>query len=622
MQLRGCVVAALLVLGPILPKHARAYNIYVKAPDGSVSIAATAVWKIARKGLTFGKATEILNVNSLNTYPDYPELGFDTPENRATAEATATQINSLVHSAHEQGKKALLWSYEIENPPVLIAKHPELACGKGTGWYEYRQGDPRYEVNGLCLYKKGAREFIQKRFDEIFRRCPDVDGILFSLHESATRPIFGHCNACKGKSVADKIADTANLLDDCIRKAMQKVRPGKIPANYAREHGLAYAYAMGDAAKTAQVVEGLARIKRETPVIIRAGLGDYFEFMLTSPLLRRDPWEFPGIDTKGLAERNNHPFILDGLAGTRHLDNPACLPVYNGTATQRDFQAAHCSSLVGWGYARTRTTGETTAFRLNALDIDTAAALLVNPGLDVHRFAEAWYSRELDVTPDAARILTRIVIRAYVIDVLSTSVNGVNFPLVADGGVRGDPARWNRGWWERPGHHFGSRIAVIRPETDQMSAVYGFGENRYGFGPEGRKVKMTPEEKLAYILKEKAEAVALALGSLREAKKLPPETPAKLRREVLDQCELAVWFARAREAQARAFWTWWFFPETPSSSLRRLYRQYETVLAQPIPDGYTMSAGEIKDDERQNPYWGKDLFERTAPGFPLPENSR
>ncbi len=621
-----CTAVTLLPL--LLADPLAAYHIFTVGADGQVSISATAVRKIARKGLMFGKGSEVYNVNDLNTYPDYPELGFDTPENRATSDAVAAEINSAVQSAHEDGAKALLWSFEIENPPVLVAKHPDLACGPGTGWYERRDGDRTYKVNGICIYKKGAREFIQKRFDEILRKCPDVDGFLFSLHESATRPWYGSCDACKEKTVADKIADTANMLHECVREAMHKVRPGKEPVDYVREHGLSYAFASGNPEKMQQVVDGLTRIDPAVPIVVRPGLGDYFEFMILNPLIRRDELEYPNEAVKGLAERDAHPFIVDGAAATRQLDGPACVPVDSGLALQDYFRAAKCKSLAGWGYTRTRTTGETTCFRLNALTVDTAHALMVDPDLDIRGFTRRWYENEMDLNPQAAAVFADIVIRGYAIDVLTTCVNGTNFPLGATGdwrratgdyrGTQGRPDEWDSGWWKGTSQHFGTRTSVLWPKDDEEPCVYGFGSTASGL-PAAIRTRKTLDEKLAYILYEKRLGVILARASLSQMLSLKGKMADELYNKAADQCKLALWFARAREAQARAFWTWWFRPETPAQVISGYYADYEKILAEPIPDGFTMSSGEIKDDALNNRYWGKSRFEAGASGFPFPK---
>lgn len=606
-----------------------AYHIYTLKPDGGARIHATAITKIARKGLMFGTGTEIYNTNSLNTYPDYPELGYDTPENRAISDATAAEINKLVESAHEDGRKALLWSFEIENPPILVAKHPELSCGPGTGWYQYHDTDKRYPVHGLCVYKPGTREFVQKRFDEIFRKCPDIDGILFSLHESASRPWLGRCEACADKSASDRIADTANLVHECVRAAMRKVRPGKEPVNYAREHGLSYAYAAGEAGKMQEVVDGLERIDRSIPVIVRPGLGDYFEFMILNPLIRNDRLEFPGSQVQGLGERCSRPIVIDGAAATRQLDNPACIPAYSGVPLQRYFRAARCPSLAGWGFTRTHGTGETTALRLNAILIDSALALMADPDLDLREFAAGWYEREMDLKPEAASVVADIIIRAYAIDVLSTCVNGTNFPLGATKdwrlptgdyrGARGRPDQWDTGWWAVTSRHFGTRTAALWPTDDEEPAVYGFGAERYGFGPEAAFARKTAREKLDYILMEKQLAVMLARANLAQARSLEGAIDAELYRKIADQCELALWFARTRQAQSRAFWTWWFLPEIDPETIGEYYRHYDAVQAEDIPNGLTMSARDIKDDDWENRYYGRKRFEAGVSDFPFPE---
>lgn len=626
---RAAVLRVLVtLLFVLLSDPLNAYNIFTVGADWRVSIHATAVRKIARKGLMFGQANEIYNVNDLNTYPDYPELGFDTAQNRTTSDAVATEINAAVTSAHEDGRKALLWSFEIENPAVFVAKHHELACGPGTGWYQYRDGDKPLKVNGICVYKKGAREFIQRRFDEILRKCPDVDGFLLSLHESATRPWYGSCDACKDKTVADKIADTANMLHQCIREAMHKVRPGKEPVDYVREHGLAYAFASAKPEKMREVVDGLVKIDPAVPIVVRPGLGDYFEFMILNPLVRHDELEYPGDHIAGLAERDAHPFILDGAAATRQLDGPACIPVHSGPALQDYFRAAKCKSLAGWGYARTKTTGETTCFRLNALTVDSATALMVDPNLDLRDFTQRWYEGEMDLSPEAAAVFADVVIRGYAIDVLCTCVNGTNFPLGATGdwrsstgdyrGIRGCPSAWDSGWWKGTSQHFGTRTGVLWPRDDDEPCVYGFHSDS-GCPREVVRVKKSADEKLAYILYEKRLGVLLARASLAQILSLNGKIADDLYNKAVDQCKLALWFARAREAQARAFWTWWFRPDIPARVISDYYGDYEKILAEPIPDGFAISANDIRNDALDNRYYGKSRFEAGAAGFPFPK---
>lgn len=605
----------------LMPQGVLPYHIYSVGPDGAVTITATAVWKIARKGMMFGEGTEVLNVNALNTYPDYPELGFDTPANRSRADQTAAEINRLVQANHEDGRRALLWSYEVENPSALLLAHPDLSCGNGTGWYESREGEVRAKVNGMCIYKPAAREFIQKRFNEILRRCPDVDGFIFSLHESSTRPIFGSCETCQTKTAAEKIRDTIDLLDECSLNAMQNVRPGKVPDNYARSHGLGYAYARDDPEKMNQAAEGLATSRKSVTLIVRGGLGDYYEFMIDSPLVRSDEYEYPCPHVSGLAERATHRFILDGCAAVRHLDMPACIPVYNGPALARDFRAASCSALAGWGYGRTRETGETTVFRLNALTVDSALALLANPETDLRTFVTQWYRREFGLGGTAASVLCSIVFRAYSIDILATCVNGLNFPLNGSG-QPGSPETWNPQWYDRPGRCFATRIAAVRSQDDLAPAVYGFGYAKYGISFPLANVRKTVREKLEYVLGEKAAAVHLAALSLREAQSLEGQLPDGLFRDVVNQCRLSLWFCRARQAQARAFWTWWFYPDTPQSDLRSLVRRYESIVQEPIPDGYTMSSAEIRDDEHSNPYWGSELLRLSAHAVPFAGENR
>ncbi len=361
--------------------------------------------------------------------------------------------------------------------------------------------------------------------------------------------------------------------------------------------------------------------------MVRPGLGDYFEFMAPNPLIRHDELEYQCDHIAGLAERDAHPFILDGAAATRQLDGPACIPVDSGVPLQGDFRAAQCKSLAGWGYGRTRTTGETTCFRLNALTVDSAAALLVDPKLDLRDFTRRWYEREMSLSPGAAAMFADIVIRGYAVDVLCTCVNGTNFPLGATAdwrkstgsyrGTRGDPSAWDSGWWRGTAAQFGTRTSVLWPRDDDRPCVYGFqGDDCL---PAAVRAKKSAGEKLAYILYEKRLGVMLARASLAQAQSLKGKITDDLYNKAVDQCKLELWFARVREAQAKAFWTWWFKPDVAADAISGYYADYEKILAESIPNGFAMSAGDIKDDELNNRYWGKSRFEAGAAGFPLPK---
>ncbi len=323
MRIAG-LLGCMLAIAAVTP--ADGFTIYLKDASGDLKPVAQSIGSIARRGSTFSPSEFSYKMTSLLfTYPDYPELGYNTPENEATAQAEADRLNKMIADLHSRGLKAVAHSYEIEVPKGFIPKHPELQCsgaglrmdGTQETWFI-----PGEKSGGMCMYKPGAQEFIQKRFDELFRRLPDLDGVVFSMSESAVRPHNGTCATCADKTIEDKTRDMVELLDKAISSAMRKVHPEKEPYNVARSWGVPELISRRDPVKIRQVVDGFEECPRDVSAVIKVGFGDYDYYMDTAPV------------AIGLAKANRQPFLLD--IGRRGIE--PFVPGIGGRMYQRFIQ--------------------------------------------------------------------------------------------------------------------------------------------------------------------------------------------------------------------------------------------------------------------------------------------
>lgn len=552
----GIILAGLAISS--LPVRCMAFNIYMKNASGGVDMVASSIGTIARRGSTFSSSEFRYKMTSLLfTYPDYPELGYNTPENESVARAEAERLNRQIDDLHARGIKALVHTYEIEVPKGFIPKHPELECsgaglrvdGNKITWFI-----PDEKSGGMCLYKPGAREFIQRRFDELFRRLPDLDGIIFSLNESAVRPYRGTCSACADKDLEDKVRDMIQILDESVTRAMHKVRPGKDPYNVARTWGVPEYVARRDPQKVRQLVRAFLGAPDDVPIVIKVGYGDYNIFMDTAPA------------AVALARANSQPFLLD--VGRRGVEPFA--PGIFGQQNQLFFQDTACSSLAGVFYSRGRPESEDHPLKIGTLNWDTMVRLLQNPSADLMEFYSEWAGRELRLDAAAASSTSQILRNWEDVCVLGATQNGCDWEFAGgldgcssiDGLVRpGSRWTWNYNLFDKIGGFYGERANIYEASTDSLG---------------------TAREKYDRIIAEKRDALRLARQNVQTLAKLEGKLEDKRfqdLRVLLRQCE---WWCRSREALARAFWLWWFDPRVEPKRVSKAYQEYLHILREPV----------------------------------------
>ncbi len=548
VHLLSCILAVAMA-GP-----AEAFTIYMKDTSGDLRPVAVSIGSIARRGSTFSPSEFSYKMTSLLfTYPDYPELGYNTSENEATARTEAKRINRVIADLHSRGLKALAHSYEIEVPKGFIPKHPDLQCsGAGLrmdGTYE-TWFIPGEKSGGMCMYKPGAREFIQKRFDELFRRLPDLDGVVFSMSESAVRPHNGTCATCADKTLEDKTRDMVAFLDEAITNAMHKVHPEKEPFNVARSWGVPELISRRDPEKIKLITDGFLECPRDVPVVIKVGFGDYDFYMDTAPVAIK------------LAKANRQPFLLD--VGRRGVE-PFC-PGIGGKMYQRFVQDISCDALAGILAWRGKPENDSHPFKLNTLNWDTVQALFKDPKLDMQSFYTGWAHDNLGIDQTSAAVFAKILLNWEQVLVLGGSQNGCDWPLAPGSSIDGETRpgsrwTWNYNYFAKASGTYGLRANVYEATTDSIGSA---------------------QEKLSKILAEKAEAVRLAGESVRLIRTIKGRIDDDRYKSLEEMLLQAEWWTRHREAFAHAYWPWWFNPRVKPSTIEAAYSRYLKILEEPV----------------------------------------
>jgi len=551
VETAGLLACALVValVGP-----AEGFTIYMREASGDLKPVAVSIGSIARRGSTFSPSEFSYKMTSLLfTYPDYPELGYNTPENELTAKTEADRINAVIADLHSRGLKAVAHSYEIEVPKGFIPRHPELQCS-GAGLR--MDGDretwfiPDEKSGGLCMYKPGVREFMQSRFDELFRRLPDLDGVVFSMSESAVRPHNGLCATCADRTLKDKTRDMVVFLDEAVSGAMRKVRPDKDPFNVARSWGVPELISRRNPEKIRQITDGFEECPRDVPVAIKVGFGDYDFYMDTAPV------------AIGLAKANRQPFLLD--VGRRGVE--PFVPGIGGSMYQRFVQDVSSDALAGILAWRGRPENESHPFKLNTLNWDTVQALFRDPKLDLRSFYTGWVRDNLGMDQSSAAVFASVLLNWERVLVLGGAQNGCDWPLAPgssiDEDIRpGSRWTWNYNYFAKASSTYGLRANIYEATTDSIG---------------------TPEEKLRKILSEKAEAVKLAKENVRLIRTIKGRIDGERYKSLEEMLLQAEWWTRHREALARAYWPWWFNARIRPGPVEKAYSAYLRILEEPV----------------------------------------
>ncbi|MBI4874609.1 MAG: hypothetical protein HY822_08250 [Acidobacteria bacterium] len=127
-------------------------------------------------------------------------------------ERRIAEVRALADYAHRHGLEFLLWDHELALPPGFTEAYPEV---RGTGY-------------PVCFSHPFLREFLSAKFDEFFRKLPEVDGVNLTFAETRGYNVLEHggcqCDRCARTSTAEKVRGLALDVYQACRRHGKKMQ--------------------------------------------------------------------------------------------------------------------------------------------------------------------------------------------------------------------------------------------------------------------------------------------------------------------------------------------------------------------------------------------------------------
>ncbi len=163
-------------------------------------------------------------------------------------ERRIAEVRALADYAHRHGLKFLLWDHELVFPPGLVEAYPEL---RGVDY-------------PVCFSHPFIRQFLDAKFDEFFRRLPEVDGVNLTFAETRGYNVLEHggcqCERCARMSTEAKVRSLALAVYEACR------RHGK----------LMQVRSYNQAPRQAEVMRGaLAKLPRDIVIFTKNSVVDF-----------------------------------------------------------------------------------------------------------------------------------------------------------------------------------------------------------------------------------------------------------------------------------------------------------------------------------------------------------
>jgi len=136
-----------------------------------------------------------LNDNLLCMMREVPELYEIRKQFADSIKAQKQEVRRRVNYAKSLGLKVYFHSYEISMPPEVMEVFPELAVGHIREVCEEDElaSNDKY----LCLSNPEVRRLLAIKIKESLEDFKDIDGYIYSFHESSTSTYSHICDECR-----------------------------------------------------------------------------------------------------------------------------------------------------------------------------------------------------------------------------------------------------------------------------------------------------------------------------------------------------------------------------------------------------------------------------------------
>jgi hypothetical protein len=152
-----------------------------------------------------GRVGEGIDVSWFIDYEALPKLRARRPIGWST-DRRVDEVRRLADEAHRYGLDFLIWDHEIAFPPGFVDAYPEV---RGVDY-------------PICFSHPFIFEFVDAKFDEFFRKLPEVDGIDLTFAETRGYNLLEHggckCDRCSRTSTEEKLRRVVLRVRDACRR--------------------------------------------------------------------------------------------------------------------------------------------------------------------------------------------------------------------------------------------------------------------------------------------------------------------------------------------------------------------------------------------------------------------
>lgn len=152
-----------------------------------------------------GRVGEGIDVSWLLEYESFPKLRARRPIGWSI-DRRIDELRRLADEAHRHGLDFLIWDHEIAFPPGFVEAYPEV---RGVDY-------------PICFSHPSILEFVDAKFDEFFRKLPEVDGIDLTFAETRGYNLLEHsgckCEKCSRTSAEQKLRQLLIRVYEACRR--------------------------------------------------------------------------------------------------------------------------------------------------------------------------------------------------------------------------------------------------------------------------------------------------------------------------------------------------------------------------------------------------------------------
>jgi len=324
-----------------------------------------------------GRVGEGIDVSWFVEYEALPKLRARRPIGWSV-ERRVDELRRLADEAHRHGLDFLIWDHEIAFPPGFVEAYPEV---RGVDY-------------PICFSHPFILEFVDAKFDEFFRKLPEVDGVDLTFAETRGYNLLEHggckCQRCSRTSTEDKLRRVLMRVYEACR------RHGK------RMEVRSYNQSPRHAAIMAKVLAGLPPdlvIVTKNSIVDFRGVG-----YPDDPILGAFPHQPQTLELTATPEGSGYGYIPALLADFyKQKIGGAVDRKLAGVAIRTDYH-------LQYGHATFFTSGPPvlTFDTPNDFNVYLASRLAWNPKLDLERLWQDWAGARYRMeAPRAVRALKR-----------------------------------------------------------------------------------------------------------------------------------------------------------------------------------------------------------------------